>query len=420
MIPAPRISDRRAAWVVLASLGGIIALLVLFERFLFLPKILMAGLILVAAYFLGRVKPLVRDWFVFMAFIYLFDSLRGTIYILTCKLNLPAYALYVLNIERKLFGGVPSVELQKIFLRPGAGGNFSWFEKSLTVCYGSHFIAFLFVGFLIWLNRPKAFSLYKASFYLLIFLGILGYALAPTAPPWMASDHFGFIPPLTRFNAILFNFAIPDLSNGFDTNPIAAMPSLHAAFPILCSLLLWGLYRWKAAPFYLYTLAILFTIVYSGDHYVTDLLAGLVLAVLCYALARRLLANRQGESVPGRAIAVDEPVGRSVFKRRLLAGLAVFFVGVVIGAVNKTQFVLHANSYNLDVPRYVDIFKNKERYKDNYRVQLYFGNHFLARNDHAAALAYFERSLDLARNPMEAQEARMRVSFCRRFLGMTN
>jgi membrane-associated phospholipid phosphatase len=414
------ISDKRAAWLVLASLVGLVVLLLVFERFLFLPKILMAGLILLAATLLGRIKPLIRDWFVFMAFVYLFDSLRGTIYILTCKWNLPAYALYVLNVERKLFGGVPSVALQKALLRPDAAGSFSWLEKGLTVCYGSHFIAFLFVGFLIWLSRPKAFSLYKTSFYWLIFLGILGYAVAPTVPPWMASEHFGLIPPLTRFNAILFNFAIPDLSNGFDTNPIAAMPSLHAAFPVLCSLLLWRLYRWKAAPFYLYTLAILFTIVYSGDHYVTDVLAGLVLAVLCYAVACRLTSRRRetnsGILVPGR----EEAVARGVLGRRLLAGLAVFLVGVVIGAVNKTQFVLHTNSYNLDVPRYVDFFKDAAQYQDNYRVQLYFGNHFLARNDQTTALGYFERCLELAENPAETQEARMRVSFCRRFLGMTN
>jgi membrane-associated phospholipid phosphatase len=421
MSPDLPVSDKRALWLVLASLAAILALFILFQRFLFLPKILMAGLIFLGAALAGRVKPLVRDWFVFMAFIYLFDSLRGTIYILTCKLQLPAYALYVLNIEKALFGGIPSAALQKTLLQPDPLGNFTWLEKTLTVCYGSHFIAFLFVGFLIWLTRPKAFSLYKLSFYPLIFVGELIYALAPTVPPWMASSQFGLIPPLTRFNAILFNFAIPDLTSGFDTNPIAAMPSLHAGFPILCCLLLWGLYRWKAVPFYVYTLAVLFTIVYSGDHYVTDVLAGLVLAAACYALARRACKKRSALSgAADDGTDAGSSFGGAVMKKRVLAGLGVFLAGIVIGGLNKTQFVMSANSYNLDVPRYVDFFKNEDRYGDSYPVQSYFGNHYLAKHDPGTALRYFETSLALARNPMEKKETQMRISFCRQTLGLKN
>jgi membrane-associated phospholipid phosphatase len=413
-----RPTDRRAIWLIAGILAALLGLLVLFERFLFLPKILMAGLILLAALLLGKIRPLVRDWFVFMAFIYLFDSLRGTIYILTCKLQLPAYALYVLDAEKALFGGVPSVALQKLLLHPDPLGNFTWLEKTLTVCYGSHFIAFLFVGLLIWLSRPKSFSLYKSSFYWLVFLGEVVYALVPTVPPWMASSHFGLIPPLTRFNAILFNFAIPDITSGFDTNPIAAMPSLHAGFPILCCLLLWKLFRWKGAPFYLYALSVVFAIVYSGDHYVTDILAGLVLAVACYFLTVRILKKRS--PVPENGSEAGAPFGGAAMKKRLLFGLAVFLAGMVIGGINKTQFVLHTSSYNLDVPRYVDFFRTSDRYETSYPVQTYFGNHFLARNDHRAALPHFERSLELAREPLERKETQAKIGLCLKALGRKN
>jgi membrane-associated phospholipid phosphatase len=418
MTPNLRSAHRRTIWLVAGILAGIVGLLVLFGRYLFLPKILMVGLILLAALLLGRIKPFVRDWFVFMSFIYLFDSLRGTIYILTCKLQSPVYALYVLNAEKALFGGVPSLTLQKLLLRPDPLGNFTWLEKALTVCYGSHFIAFLFVGFLIWLARPKSFPLYKSSFYLLVFLGELGYALVPTVPPWMAATHFGLIPPLTRFNVILFNFAIPDITSGFDTNPVAAMPSLHAGFPILCSLLLWRFYRWKGLPFYLYALAVLFAIVYSGDHYVTDILAGLVLTVACYLVAVRVLKKRAAPV--GEASESEPSFGQAAMKKRLLFGLAVFLAGNVVGGINKTQFVLHANSYNLDVPRYVDFFRKSDRYEASYLVQTYFGNHYLDRNDHRTALRYFERSLELAREPLERKETQAKIRICLKELGRKN
>jgi len=416
MIEDPRPSDRRTLWIALASLAAVVILLFVFQRFLFLPKILIVVLIVLAAALTGKIKPLVRDWFIFMAFVYLFDSLRGSIYILTCKLQLPAHALYVLNTEKALFGGVPSVALQRLLLRPDALGNFGWLEKVLTACYGSHFIAFLSVGFLIWVVRPKDFPLFKTSFYLLIFTGVLIYALVPTVPPWMAADQFGLVPPLTRFNAALFNFAIPDLSNGFDTNPIAAMPSLHAGFPLLCSLLLGRLFRRKALPFHLYTLAILFTVVYTGDHYVTDVLAGSALAVGSYFAAVRI-ARR-----PESAVAVGPRGGAQadVLKKRFLLGLGVLLVGVVIGGANKTQFGMRANSYGLDVPRYVDFFKDPGRYKDSYSVQTYFGRHYLALYDHRTALGYFEASLRLARTPKETQETRANIGFCRHVLGLGN
>ncbi len=417
MILGPPGSDTRMIRVVLLSLGAILLLFVVFQRFLFLPKMLMLGLILFVAFLAGRIKPLVRDWFVFMAFLYLFDSLRGAIYIVTCKLQLPVRALYVLDIEKALFGGVPSVALQNALLRPGPLGTFTWLEKALTVCYGSHFIAFLLVGFIIWLSRPAKFALYRNSFYGLIFAGVSVYALVPTVPPWMAASQFGLMPLLTRFNAILFNFAIPDLSSGFDTNPVAAMPSLHAGFPILCSLLLWRLYRWKGVPFYIYSLAVLFAIVYSGDHYVVDILAGLALAVACYVVTAKRRAGKSPAGGGNEAAGALAPADGPAFMRRILVGLAVLLAGVALGGLNKTQFTLNANSYNLDVPRYTDFFRHPELYETSYPVQLYFGNHFMSRKDYAAAVRYFEKSQALARTPIEAQDVRMKLKFCRQALG---
>ncbi len=222
----------------------------------------------------------------------------------------------------------------------------------------------------------------------------------------MAANQFGLIPSLTHFNIELFNFAIPDISNGFDTNPIAAMPSLHAGFPILCSILLWRLYRWKGIPFYLYTLSVLFAIVYSGDHYVTDVLAGLALWPSPATLsAAKGSAERRGAG-RGRPARAGGAAGAMPSRRGSCSAWACFLIGVVIGGANKTQFGMRANSYGLDVPRYVDFFRDPDRYKDSYPVQPYFGRHFLARNEYRTALGYLEASLRLARTPKETQEAR--------------
>ncbi|MCJ7587155.1 MAG: phosphatase PAP2 family protein, partial [Candidatus Aminicenantes bacterium] len=211
--------------------------------------------------------------------------------------------------------------------------------------------------------------------------------------------------------------AIPDLSTGFDTNPIAAMPSLHAAFPLLSSLLLWRLYRWKALLFYLYTLIILFAITYTGDHYITDILAGLFLAVACYFLAVRYMKSRPSigsETTTGVKGPKFDPRGLA---KPLLKGLAVLLLGVSIGAVNKVQFTLSASSYGLTAPRYADFFKHEETYRTNYKVQDYMGNHFLLKREYARALPYFERCLSLAADATEKSQAQFNLSYCRGLLG---
>ncbi len=229
----------------------------------------------------------------------------------------------------------------------------------------------------------------------------------------MASDNFGLLPPLIHFNSIIFNFELPDLSTGFDTNPIAAMPSLHAAFPFLACLLLWRLYRWKALPFYIYTATVLFTIIYTGDHYITDILAGLLLAAVCYFLAGRYIKSRpnfESETVTDITGPANDSGGLA---KPLLKGLAVLLLGMSIGAVNKTQFVLNGTAYGLNAPRYADFFNHEETYRTNYKVQDYMGKHYQLKREYAKAIPHFERCLAVASNASERVQAQYNIEYCR-------
>jgi len=105
-----KFSPRRSpVLLVVGLLAVLILILVLSKRFFFVPKILIILLVILAVTALGKVKLFLQDWFVFIGFIYLFDSFRGSIFIATCRLGLPVHTLYVIRIEQLLFGGVPSV-----------------------------------------------------------------------------------------------------------------------------------------------------------------------------------------------------------------------------------------------------------------------------------------------------------------------
>jgi len=407
-----------AAILIILFITALFLILFLSQRVFFVPKILILCLSLLVATAVGRLTDFLRDWFLFIGFIYLFDSLRGTIFILICQLDLPVYTLYVIKAEKFLFGAIPSVVLQDWFLQSPDPSSFTWFEKIVTVAHGSHFVAFLIVGLIIWLYKANYFRLYKTSFYLVIFLGLLGYLAVPTVPPWMASNIFSLLPPIFRFNTVIFNMVIPDITKGFDTNSIAAMPSLHAAFPILLGLILWRLYRWRAFPFCLYVFLILFAIVYTGDHYVVDIIAGGILAVLCYLAAASITKKDRTVMDPDPDSQAIQPKSRAKLIRSLIGGGVILTVGIGIGSYNRRQFVRYPMAYNLYAPRYVDFFKNEADFQSNSQVQFYLGSYHFLRRDMRMAIAYYEKSLKAARSDEEKKRAEGGLEACRKVLGI--
>jgi membrane-associated phospholipid phosphatase len=285
------------------------------------------------------------------------------------------------------------------------------------VAHGSHFVAFLLVGFIIWLYKSNDFRFFKISFYLVIFLGLLGYFAFPTVAPWMAANVFGLFPRIIRFIAIIYNLAIPDLSSGFDTNPIAAMPSLHAAFPVLCSLILWRIYRWKASVFYLYALLMLFVIVYTGEHYIVDVLAGVVLAILCYFVAHKLTGMKSKTEKKHPVSENRQESGLGKMYRAVIGGILILFIGILIGSYNRDQFLNHPIAYNLYVPKYIDFFKHEEDFRSNYQVQFYLGSHYLFKGEYQKAIPHYERSLSLSNNDQEKERAEAGINKCKELMG---
>lgn len=389
-------------------------ILTITNRFLFVPKVLLFCLVLLVAALLGKLRILYKEWFVFFSFLYLFDSLRGTFFILTCKLNLPVHVLYAIKAEKFLFGQIPSVTLQQALLKNDA---ITWLEKLTTVVHGTHFVLFLFIGLIIWLYKSEYFRAFKSSFYWAIFLGVSGYFIIPTAPPWLVSEVFHIIPKLTRFNILIYNMSVPDLTYGFNTNPIAAMPSLHAAFPVLCCLILWRLYRWKAFVFFIYAFFTLFTIVYTGDHYVVDIIAGGLLAFLCYFFAFRPKKTPPPVKQKKAKTRMNANFLSSKNQKTLILGTLVLVFGISLGLFNKNQFNKHTQSYEYSyVPYYRDFFINETTYRQNFSIQLYKGNHFLFKKKYKKALFYFERALDVSSHIIEKKKAQMKIKQCERLL----
>lgn len=287
---AQNAADTRRAQRVLIGLAAAYALtlVVLYALglFGFVWKTLVVPSLLIVAYAARRFQSFVRDWAVFLAAVVLFDSLRGLVYGLLVRFSWRVYMGYALALEQLLFGTPPpSARLQAALFQPGQVGAL---EKLLVSLHASHFLVFLFFALWLWLVRPAAFARFKPAMLLVMYGGIACYVALPTVPPWMAAGRFYVTEPIAHIPALVYNLSMPALAESFDVNPVAAMPSLHAAFPILLTLTCFREFgRWGFAML-AYTLAVLFAIVCLGEHYLVDVLAGALLAGVAYVAAFRL------------------------------------------------------------------------------------------------------------------------------------
>jgi hypothetical protein len=318
---------RRVFVVVVAAYVAILGIFFALGVFGFVWKTVIVPSLFVVAYVAGRLRAFVRDWAVFLGAVSLFDSARGLVYGLTLKLSLPVHMAYAINLEEALFGTpVPSIRLQRALLHAGSIG---WIEKALVLVHASHFLAFLFFALLVWLVRRQDFSKFKLAMLIVMFGGVLIYALLPTVPPWMAAGRFHVIEPISHVPKLVYNVSMPTVAAAFDVNPVAAMPSLHAAFPTLLTLVCFRHFGRRGLVMGAYTLAVFFAIVCLGEHYVVDVLAGVALAVFAYFLAYRRRA------AVGRAPASDTRADASSLTGPLLGCTFLIVLAQVTGGIAR-------------------------------------------------------------------------------------
>jgi membrane-associated phospholipid phosphatase len=216
---------------------------------------------------------------------------------------------YPVRVDRVLGGGVPLTQRMQS-LRDVK--RTSALDVALTIFYLTWEVEPHLVLAWLLLRHPDRFS--RAAFMLgaTIDLTLVGYWLVPTAPPWWASQVGGRMDGAVRrvFTETRRVLRGRPRVTGQDTrgaNPWASMPSDHFASSAMTAMLLGDLGPVQGAAGWAYALALGCTLVYLGEHYVVDLLAGLGLAVSVRTVAPRLLSAARSDSgsflspAPGRA-----------------------------------------------------------------------------------------------------------------------
>lgn len=197
------------------------------------------------------------------------------------------HVTYPIVADRLLgLGELPSVRLQSALARQGAAGP-EWraLDRLLVWAHWSWFLVPHGSLLFILMRDPARFSRAAVMTYAVFDIGASFYWVVPTAPPWYAALQAGeqlAEPPAVRrmmveYGEFFWRDRWGSLYSVFGGNPLAAMPSLHFATSVMATLLLYEVGPLAGAVGLAYTATLGFALVYLGEHYLVDLLAGAAL-----------------------------------------------------------------------------------------------------------------------------------------------
>jgi hypothetical protein len=239
------------------------------------PEWVVLALLLIALA-MGRGTQFLKDWTPFLVLFLAYEAMRG----FAAKTGFAPHD--VSGLERSLFGGqIPTVWLQQHFYDPNRISIQDWLGMFF---YFMHFPLPIVVGFLLWTESRELYWRFISALLLLCLIAFLTYLIYPTAPPW-----YEFPKQVVKINNETIrkwgvSYLISPLYTSFNPNQFAAFPSLHAAFPSLAAIYAYRRHRLLALALVGWTACVWTAIVYLGEHYFVDALAGLVYALVAVAI----------------------------------------------------------------------------------------------------------------------------------------
>ena len=273
-----------------------------------------------------RMLYVIRDWLPFALVLIAYDLSRGA----ATLVGRPTLWHWQVDMDRLLFfGTVPTVWLQQQLKLPDP----PWWEVVVSTVYMSFFILPYVVAGVLWLRDRDEWKRFVRLFVGLSFVALVIYALLPAAPPWaaarcnpdqvdggpsgpkcmfgsartsdggllgtMQSAHEGAHDWVERivtrgWGKLHLHTATSLIDQGqASVNLVAAIPSLHAGLTLAVSAFLWRRVNRGWRPLLVaYPLIMAFTLVYSAEHYVIDILLGWLVAAVVVAALNRYETNR--------------------------------------------------------------------------------------------------------------------------------
>ena len=199
--------------------------------------------------------------------------------------------LRVADVEHRLTG------LWELSLQSYVASSGLLRELTSWTYWHSQFTVLGLVLLWVYIRRNESFVPFRNTLLLANVIGLIGFVLVPTAPPRMFPE-LGFVDTLANFG-INHNSALVRA----DSNPYAAMPSLHAADSLIIGVGLALVVRskWLKGLWLCWPLWVWFSVMATGNHFWLDILGGILVAAMAAAVVNRKALRRLLASEPNPA-----------------------------------------------------------------------------------------------------------------------
>ena len=268
---------------------GVLVYYVVYGRALeFLPAVFLLALVPLIA-LVGSSRETVRPWIPFVAVMLCYEALQGTVGAFAATRVL--YSVYPL--DKMIWGFNLTGWVQSTFYSPAMTAAMSFF-------YSLHLVLVVITSLALWRFNRQLFGKYVTAIVLTSYAALVTFVLFPTAPPWyegVAKDLFYGGTSSALPKGLLYVVSV------FEADKFAAFPSLHAAYAILFSYFMVKLDRRLSLVSIPITIAILFSTLYLGQHYLIDLIAGAVFALVPCLIAEHF------QIIPHRKARPSDHVG---------------------------------------------------------------------------------------------------------------
>ena len=179
----------------------------------------------------------------------------------------------VIDIEQR----ISSTFIEHVFQRVAEGSHVFMTAVAWTY-WNSEFTVIGLTLLFVYMRRHERFARFRNTILLANMIGLVGYVLVPTAPPWMFPS-FGFVDGVNHGGVIAAM-----------ANPFAAMPSLHAADALIVGVSLFGACRhwWSKAIWALWPAWVWFCVMATANHFWLDVLAGIAVALVAMVVVAKV------------------------------------------------------------------------------------------------------------------------------------
>lgn len=179
------------------------------------------------------------------------------------------------NFEYIIFGKILALETQmfRIYF-------LDWLFNAIYIMHPFYLTVVLLI---LYKKNRGASQHFSRATILTCYIGFLVFLFYPVAPPWLATKG---VENTTRtlMNNFLSSLNLPVNYDNFNPAVYAAIPSLHCALAWTSTLCMRKLGKAYGLAMSLFTLGIWVGTVYTGNHYILDIILGVILATITYRL----------------------------------------------------------------------------------------------------------------------------------------